>query len=167
MKYRLLLLLLLMVKFANAQTDGNERAPFALKLFVDSTNFYEAPMPKTFFVPKEGVIQIFPGETLYIEADVADNKLINLKAVPSIVNKEKTLTITFEQLHHGKLHEQMMLTISNPFSKGLEYKCIMNLMKQKRWVGTDVIPVRAKIMSKEMWGDILTSVALENFTLKD
>jgi hypothetical protein len=167
MKYTLALLLVLLCKVSSAQTDGYHRPAFTLKLFVDSANFYQADIPESTYFPKEGVVQIFSGETLYIEADVVGNKLANFKAVPAIINKEKTLTIIFEQDYEGKVHNQMRLTISNPFAKQLDYMAMMNLMKQRRWVETSVIPVMPGKRSIEMWPDILTSIALSDFTLKE
>jgi hypothetical protein len=43
----------------------------------------------------------------------------------------------------------------------------MNLMKDKKWVNTSVYPVMARLESIEMWPDIITSLALFGFKLKD
>ena len=60
-----------------------------------------------------------------------------------------------------------VLTIDNPFDKQLHYKATMNLMKNKKWVNTSVYPVMPKLKSIEMWPDIITSLALVSFELKD
>jgi hypothetical protein len=168
MKKLLFVLLMLTGRACFAQTmDTNTRPGFELKLFVNDSTFYQATMQATHYVVLNKIIQVFPGEKLFIEADVAKDSLVNLRMVPVIVNKEKTITIAFEQAHEGKQHEQMILTISNPFGKYLTYKANMNLMKLKRWVETDVLPVAPHLLSKEMWSDVITTIAVSDLYLKD
>jgi hypothetical protein len=168
MKKHLIILFLLANKLCFSQvTKSDMRPPFELKLFVNDTTFYSAPMQTTYYVTPNNMVQIFPGETLYIEAEILKDSLVNLKAVPAIVNKDRTMTITFEQVHTGKVHEQMILSVKNPFIKHLVYKAFMHLMVQKRWVETDVLPVFPNIAGKEMWGDVITTMTLTGFYLKD
>ncbi|WHI45396.1 hypothetical protein [Microbulbifer sp. VAAF005] len=58
------------------------------------------------------VISVLPGESFYVEADVANGKLVNLKEVPEVVSPEKTITIKFSQMDEKTM---MMLSLSNPF----------------------------------------------------
>jgi hypothetical protein len=148
------------------ELDNNVRPAFDLKLFVNDSTFYQAHMDATFYVIKERTIQIFPGEKIYVEADLSGDILVNLRVVPEIKNKEKTITISFLQEHDGNNHVMMKLNLVNPFPQNLLYSARINLMKQKRWVGTSVEPVMPKIMSLEMWPDIITTIVLYNFYLK-
>ncbi len=152
--------------YSQLKISNNVRPAFKLKLFVNDSVFYNAPMEQSFYIVRDSIIQIFPGEKLYIEADVANNRLINFKVVPEISDKSKTLIIEFHQEAKGRVHEQMMLTIHNPFNKSLNYKALMNLMKYKKWVETSVIPVRPKLKSIETWPDIITTMALTGFRLE-
>lgn len=147
--------------------DNNVRPAFTLKLFVDDSTFYTASMSPTSYVIKDQAIQIFPGEKLFIEADILKDSLVNLKAVPGILNKEKTIVLIFTQEHQDKKHEKMILNIINPFSKSLEYNSRINLMKYKKWVGTDVVPIEHGIMGNETWSDIITTMVLYNFHFKN
>lgn len=144
-----------------------KRPAFDLKLYVDSNQFYQAPIRATNYVINDSIIQIFPGEKLFVEADINHHKLTNLKVVNEIRDKSKTLVIDFQQTTNGKVHDQMILTIENPFDKHLKYKAIMNLMKSKRWVDTSVLPVLPKLKSIEMWSDLITSMALLGFEVSD
>lgn len=167
MKHFLLLLLMLIGKLCFSQTaDVNTRAAFDLKLFVNDTAFYQAPMKASQFIVQNKIVQLFPGECIFVEADVVKDSLVNLKVVPAIVHKEKTLTISFTQDYEGKLHKQMLLKIINPFSKQLEYGAQINLMKYKRWIETSVLPVQPGLVSYENWPDIITTIILLNFHLK-
>ncbi|SDE18366.1 hypothetical protein SAMN05216464_104258 [Mucilaginibacter pineti] len=168
MKKYLFIALMLISRLCFSQpVDINTRPAFELKLFVSDSNFYKAAMPATSYVIQNKIIQIFPGEEIFIEADIVKDSLVNLKRVSAIVSKKKTLTISFTQISEGKAHKQMELRVSNPFSKNLEYSAQMNLMKQKRWVKTDVLPVRAGIQSFEFWPDVITTMALSDLYLKD
>ncbi len=153
--------------YAQTELSNNKRPAFELKLFVNDQQFYSAPMGETNYITNDSIIQIFPGEKLYVEADLINNRLTNFQIVKEIKDKNKTLVIDFQQTTKGKIHEQMILTIDNPFDKQLHYKAMMNLMKNKKWVNTSVYPVMAKLKSIEMWPDLITSLALVGFELKD
>jgi hypothetical protein len=87
--------------------------------------------------------------------------------VPEILNKEKTIVIIFTQVHQDRKHEKMVLNIINPFSKDLEYSSRINLMKYKKWVKTDVLPIQHGITGNESWSDIITTMVLYNFHFKN
>ncbi|MFI5159345.1 MAG: hypothetical protein ACHQF4_10800 [Sphingobacteriales bacterium] len=124
-------------------------------------------MNETSYVIKSEMVQIFPGETLYIETDIVKDSLINLKAVPTIINKEKTITISFSQDYENKVHKQMILKVNNPFSKSLIYHAHINLMKTKKWINSSVLPVKPNLESFEIWPDIITTVVLSDFYLQN
>jgi len=144
-----------------------KRAAFDLNMYVNDSAFYNAHMPESNFIINDTIIQIFPGEKLFVEAEIMNNKLTNLKVVNEIKDKSRTLVIDFRQTAKGKVHEQMILTIDNPFDKQLQYTAIMNLMKTKKWVRTSVYPVMPGLKSIAMWPDLITSLALFGFELKD
>ena len=98
-------------------------------------------MDATLYVIKDHIVQVYPGEKIYIEADTL-------------------------QEHEEKLHKSMRLNIVNPFSHTLTYSARINLMKQKKWIRTSVEPVLPKLQNYEIWSDIITTVILYNFHLK-
>jgi hypothetical protein len=147
--------------------NSNLRPAFELKLLVNSKQFYSSPFGETKYIVNDSIILIFPGEKLFIEADINNNKLVNLKKVDAIDNPNKTLIVEFSQESEGKSHKYMQLIITNPYDKSLHYNALMNLMKTQKWVNTSVIPIMPKLKSIEMWPDIITSLALNGFELKD
>jgi hypothetical protein len=158
----------LIINQGYSQTDqSNKRPAFDLKLFVNDNQFYNAPMVETNYIINDSIIQIFPGEKLFIEVAIVNNKLTNFRIVNDIKDKNKTIVIDFQQRTQGKVHEQMILTIDNPFDKQIYYKAKMNLLKNSKWVNTSVYPVMARLKSIEMWPDLITSLALVGFELKD
>jgi hypothetical protein len=167
-KILILIVTSLIIYQGYSQTDkSNKRPAFDLKLFVNDDQFYNAPMAESNYIINDSIIQIFPGEKLFIEAAVVNDKLTNFRVVNEIKDKNKTIVLDFQQRTKGKVHEQMILTIENPFDKEIYYKAKMNLMKTNRWLDTSVYPVRARLKSIEMWPDLLTSLTLVGFELKD
>lgn len=149
--------------YGQVSQQSNIRPPFDLKLFVNDSVFYEAPIKESQYIINDTLIQIFPGEKLFIECEIQYNKLVNFKVVPKIRDKNRTMVIEFHQEINGKNHEQMMLTIENPFQKNLHYNAMINLMNQSRWRKTSVVQVLPGLSSIEMWPDIITSIALSGF----
>jgi len=99
---------------------------------------------------------VFVGQTVYIEADVADGKLVNLVSVDKMSNPEKTVTAKFEQVE-GK---GMMLTVTNPFQKMLKFDMAVLPLGQRTLTRTSSCPVGAGIMSVELWQEPILHVAL-------
>lgn len=164
----ILVVVSLIVNVGYSQTErSNKRPAFDLKLFVNDDQFFQASMPETSYVINDSIIQIFPGEKLFIEVAEVNGKLSNFRVVNQINDKDKTIVVDFQQVTKGKVHEQMILIIDNPFDKQIYYKAKMNLMKNNRWVNTSVYPVMPRLKSIEMWPDFITSLALVGFELKD
>lgn len=62
-------------------------------------------------------------------------------------------------------HMMMMLSVKNPFTKDLNYKAGIYLMKYNKWISTSIEPVMAEKMSFETWPDIIVSIVLNDWTL--
>ena len=147
--------------------EKKNRESFELKMAVDEEHYFAARIPESAYVLKDETVQVYPGEELFVEAEISGGNLVNLKNVASNENPEKTLVIKFEQINDGKKHKCMMLSIFNPFEKELEYSAIILLPKYGRWVETDVIGIKPKIPGYETWTDLISSIALTDWKLKD
>ncbi len=104
-------------------------------------------------------ITIFPGETLYIEAEETDTKPINFVQVKEISNPSKTIIFRFWQELDAKT-PRMMLEVTNPFSKPLRYNLFMMDTFKYNLYKTSSCPVSGKIF--EMWGDTIFQLLFEN-----
>ncbi len=168
MKKIILFLFLGSIKFCSygQNNDLPIRESFKLTLAVNDTNFYQTDIKASSYILPKNIIQIYPGETLYIEAEISKDTLSGMKSVISNLHPEKTIIISFTQTKEGKLHQNMILKIDNPFDHKLNYIAHMFLMKQKRWVKTDVLPVLAKKIGFETWADIIVTLALSDFKLQ-
>jgi hypothetical protein len=159
---------LLVFSFCLYGQDGAplKRTPYKLKVAVDKKSFYEEDLKEAAFVLPDKTVQLYPGETIYIEVEQENGVIKNMTAVKEIKNPAITLTISFTQTAAKKVHEMMMLKISNPFSSSLIYKASIFLFKQKRWVNTNVYPVMAGLSAYETWPDIITSIGLSSWTFE-
>ena len=112
-------------------------------------------------------MQIYPGETIYVEVEQDKGVIKSMKAVKKINNPKTTLTITFSQKSENNIHQMMMLKIQNPFPKNLTYEAKMFLLKQNKWFDTDVYPVMAGLSAFETWSDIIISLGLGSWKFTD
>lgn len=143
-----------------------KRTPYKLIVAVDKKSFYEEDLKEAVYVLPENTIQLYPGETLYIEVEQENGIIKNMNAVKEIKNPSIIITLSFTQTAAKKVHELMMLKINNPFSTSLIYKASIFLFKQKRWVNTNVYPVMAGLSAYETWPDIITSIGLSNWAFE-
>ena len=162
----LLVISLCLINIIFAQ-DNNDRDSFELVLAVDEEQYFSAKIDKSQYIIRDKIIQIFPGEKIYIEADVLNNDLINLKRVDSVSNPEKTMNIEFKQVCDERKHKYMMLFIENPHTKKLHYSVKICLIKYGKWVSTDVYDVEAGKSNYEMWPDLISSITLDSLKLVD
>jgi beta-lactam-binding protein with PASTA domain len=168
MKKAILIILMAFITIsAYAQNnDQPTREAFKLTLAVDDTNFYATDIKQSAYVLKDNTIQIYPGEKVYIETEVANNEVKSMKCVKLNLHPEKTITLSFEQIAEGKKHQRMMLKVSNPFDAKLTYKAHIFLMKQKRWVATSALPVLPKKDGYEIWPEVIITIAVSDWKLE-
>jgi hypothetical protein len=143
-----------------------KRTPYKLAVAVDKKTVYEEDIKATPYVLPNKAIQLYPGETVFIEVEQENGVIKSVTAVDKNVSPDKTLIINFTQSSKKKVHELSMLKIENPFSQDLIYTSKIFLLHQHRWVDTNVYPVRAKLTAFETWPDIITSIALGNWEFK-
>ena len=153
---------LLAISFLSYGQDTSQlkRTPYKLTVAVDKKNVYEEDIQATPFVLPDESIQLYPGETVYIEVKQENGVIKGMTAVKEIADPSKTLTISFTQTANKKVHELMMLKITNPFPRKLIYRATIFLLQQKTWNETDVYPVEAGLAGIETWPDIIISIGL-------
>ncbi len=112
----------------------------------------------------DNAINLVPGEKVLVEAEIKGNKLVNLKHVEKIENPDITLELEFTQNQDRKM-PFMMLSITNPFSKGLKYQSSIQYPMKEGFYKTSNVGVRANLMSFESWPQPLTRILLTDFEL--
>ena len=134
----------------------HERSSYVLRLSVDEENYWEWTVPQTPYVFNETSIQFYPGETLYVETEIVDDIIVRLNVVKENINIDRTIILEFYQVtdsENDRIHNFMMLKITNPFDKNLEYILNIHLMLHDRWVVARTIPVMANLISYQSFPD--------------
>jgi hypothetical protein len=130
---------------------SNSRPEYKIQLAVDGDILYEATIKASKYVIMDSVIQIYPGEKLFVEADFKRDNLTNFKIVPNIVDNSKTITLEFLQEVSGKKHKQMVLTVDNPFNQKIEFNAIISRMIDKTTSITPNLTAPASSKSSYTW----------------
>ena len=147
-------------------TTQLKRTPYKLIVAVDRNTTYEEEIKGTAYVLPNKTIQLYPGETVYIEVKQVNGKIESMTAVSEIKDPTITVTISFTQSVQKKVHEMTMLQVKNPFASPLTYKAKIFLLTQKKWIDTNVYPVEPGLSAFETWPDIITSIGLGGWTFK-
>lgn len=162
-----LIMLLSGTRCIHAQdTMGLRRPAYKLNVAVDKKTYYEDDIKSTPYILPDTSIQLYPGETIYVEVVEENGMIKKMTAVPVVKDPAKTIIISFSQDKKGKVHELMMLKIENPFRYQLIYKALIFPYPQKRWVKTVVLPVEPKLSAYETWPNIIISIALMGWTFQ-
>ena len=168
MKILMWLVLSVCALSTSAQTDSVlKRKPYHLVVPVDQETAYEEDLKESAYIHPDNTVQLYPGESVFIEIEWDQGKIQHMKAVSENKNPEKTLTISFKQSLKDDAHEFMKLEILNPFVKVLHYKAVIYIFHARKWVETDVFPVKAGISGIEIWPDLITSIALGDWTFHE
>src|SRR4051812_18459777 len=131
-KYLLFVLFFLETSFIYCQDQTQlVRTPYKLKVVVTKDITYEEDIQATPYVLPKNTIQLYPGETIYVEVEQENNEIKSMNAVKEIKDSSKTLIISFIQTLKKKVHESMMLNIHNPFPTALVYDAQIYLLAQK------------------------------------
>ena len=143
-----------------------KRKPYLLTVAVDKKNTYEENLPESNYVLRDLTVQLYPGESVFIEIEQENGIVKNVRAVTENKFPEKTLIISFTQISKKKVHESMMLKIQNPFKYTLKYDAKTYLLNYKNWVNARVLPVQPGLSAYESWPELITSVAIGNLSFE-
>ena len=168
MKITLLLTTFIFLSFAATSQDTSAltRQPYLLTLAVDKQTTYEESITAIPYLFPNRSMQIYPGETVYLEVEVKDANIISMKAVKEVTKPSSTLVIKFKQNSDKGVHQSMALTVENPFDLVLGYEALMFPLKTKKFVKTSIYPVQPGLAGIEMWPDLITTLALGNWKFK-
>jgi len=141
------------------------RKPGVVGLTLDSGK----PFEKKFDLPRpiahDGWVSVFPGETIFVEAEVHGSQLINLRAVERNDHPEKTLSFQFSQDPGAS---SMTLIVTNPFEKNVKYHAGMMLPTGDKLLKTSSCPVLGGgRVAFESWSNAILQLVLFDFRLLD
>lgn len=130
---------------------------------VSKETFYESHIPSAPYIVGPKVLQLFPGDTVFIEVELSNGVFTDIKSVKENKHPDKTIEIWFAQTVNNNVHENMMLKVRNPFKRDLSYVALIHILSPDKWVNTSIIPVKAGLVGFEMWPDVIISIALSEW----
>ena len=148
-----------------AQNEIINREALTLELMVDSVNYYSQDIMESPYFVKENILQIYPGEELFIEVEISKKQISSMRVVKENLHPKKTIQISFEQLTEERTNKGMLLKVSNPFSQELSYEALMFIVGKDNWIKTSIVPVAPNLAGYEMWNDVIISLVLTDWTL--
>ena len=167
MKNIILITSFLFTSLCFAQNERPERDPFSLKLAVNGEQYYSMEVNKAPYFVKEKILQIYPGDKLFIETEIKQDTISSMKIVKENKFPKKTIELEFVQDTEDKAHQQMMLTVKNPFDKNLIYDAAMFRVGKDTWSKTSIIPIRPGLINFETWPDVIISLVLEKWRFEN
>lgn len=142
--------------------------PVLIVLHLQDGNTFSQTLPPPNPIVQFDYLYVFPGLTLYIEADVAGDKLVNLHMVPANVHPEKTLVLTFQQGGMGGQYG-MAFHIEQPFDRPLKYHAGIMMVETEdgHLKKTSTCPLAPKGGTYETWPDPIFQLVLGEFRFLD
>lgn len=163
MKKIIYLILIFLTSYCYSQNEIKEREPFILKLAVDNDQFYQMNVEKSKYFVKENIIQIYPTEKLNVEVEIKNDTIFSMKVVDRIIEPKRTIQIEFLQHVKDKKPEGMMLKVTNPFGRKLNYNAMMYIVGHDKWISTSIIPIQPNLVNYETWNDVIITLVLEKW----
>jgi hypothetical protein len=118
--------------------------------------------------PVQGnLINIFAGETLYIEAEESGDLLVNFRAVQTITNPKNTLTFCFFQDPSIADGTHMVLIAESPFARPIKYHLGMRLHEGQNFYKTSSCPVRGGVKMLELWPHPISHLTIGDMRFLD
>jgi hypothetical protein len=136
------------------------RQPQTIRLIRDDGSVFESSFDVENPIVRKGWVSIFPGETLFVEADRDENRLVNLRAVKQVRDPDRTLEFRFWQDK-----PDMFLKVNNPFPKTVKYHAVMMLLDGDKLYKTSSCPVLAGNTAFERWPHAVFELLLFDFRL--
>jgi len=165
MKKILYVLLICIPTILVAQDEEILREESTLTLDIDASNQYVTEVPVSGYLLDDNSVQIYTGETVFIEVELKKKKIEGMKVVSENVNPDKTLVFYFSQKTKGKLHQAMILRITNPFPYKITYSS-ERFAIDELWKSLPTQVIEPNFVTTEVWDDIIVNIILSDFKFK-
>lgn len=141
------------------------RGPHTVRLTARDGSAQELSFPSGEPVVGDGrLVTIYPGETIYLEADVSGDKLVNIRAVPPPADAGRTMKLVFrEEEVNGT--RTMMLSVSSPYDRPLKYRLGMLVPERQAPLATSSCPVVPSGLGMESWPHPIIKLIAADFQL--
>lgn len=164
MKKILIFFIFLTTTFSFSQQN---RKAFTLEIAANETQQYKAEIPESPYFVKEKILQIYCGEKIFIECEIAKDTISKMKIVEKNINPKKTIEIEFNQHSEDRKNINTMLVVKNPFNRKLNYNALMFTPISQTWKPTSIIPIQPQLMNFETWPHAIITIVLEKWRFEN
>lgn len=124
-------------------------------------------IPESPYFVKDKIIQLYCGEKVFVECEIAIDSIATMKVVEANINPEKTIEIDFSQDAEDRTNISTVLKVKNPFNKKLIYDAIIFTPISKTWKRTSIIPIQPNLMNFKTWPHPIITLVLEEWRLEE
>jgi len=146
-----------------AQEGPVFRAPFVLKLRIDSEHYYEEKFDKVPYVADNDVY-LFARENFGINVTIAENQISRIIYQRDPTKADVEFKFTQEKSPNGLM---MLLVIRNKLKRGLFLDAKMTVPDKKGIYKTSVLPVKAGLSNVESWPHPIVQLVLGNLRFSE
>lgn len=157
------LILLINLFIATISVAQSNRKPFTLEMAANETQQYKAEIPESPYFVKEKILQLYCGEKVFIECEIAKDTISTMKIVEKNTHPKKTIEIEFTQDSQDRKSISTLLVVKNPFNKTLNYNALMYTPISQTWKPTSIIPIRPELQNFETWPHAIITLVLEKW----
>ncbi len=114
----LFLILLCSASFdAFSQTYKPYREAYLQAMYVDSSHYYGQELDSTPFIGKDNILQLYTGETLFLEAVINNKQLSSIRSIEHDSLHKPSFEVDLIQQAKGVMHSSVTLSITNNLKK--------------------------------------------------
>lgn len=145
-----------------AQNLKPNRSPFALKVQVNSKQFYAQQIADSPYFAEEKTLRLYPDEKVFIEVVIENGTTTALTSVSENLHPEKTFEIEFCQTIKNNITIASELYIKNPLGKKLKYNCLVYAIDSSSWEPQNYT-AKAKYTTEQTWTTVLGSIVIKDW----
>jgi hypothetical protein len=138
---------------------------FTLKKRDGSDFTYRTPLAPPVVQP--GYITVYPGETLYFEAEEGPGGALDLRLVSTISHPEKTFIMSLAQMPLAGGSTSMKFEITNPFDRRVRYHLELMPLEKEVVIKSSTCPILEKLTNYEAWPYPIFQVLIEKVRFMD
>jgi len=143
-----------------------KRKAYTLEIAADETQQYQTEIEEIPYFVKEKILQLFCGESVFVECEVQGDSISTMKVVAQNIHPEKTIVIAFTQDSEDRKSISTMLQVKNPFDRMLTYEAMMFTPLGQTWQPTSILPISNNLENFEMWPHAIVTLVLQNWEFK-